>query len=78
MLFAILAALFVGILSQFWALISIPYRLGALHEMSRVPIVYGAEPWTATTELVNTSTCSGLLGVRIYRNWLTYSRFSLC
>ena len=45
MLFAILAALFVGILSQFWALISIPYRLGALHEMSRVPIVYGAEPW---------------------------------
>ena len=46
MLFAILAALFVGILSQFWALISIPYRLGAVHEMSRVPIVYGSEPWT--------------------------------
>ena len=46
MLFAILAALIVGILSQFWALISIPYRLGALHEMSRVPIVYGSEPWT--------------------------------
>ena len=46
MLFAILAALFVGILSQFWALISIPYRLGALHEMSRVPIIYGSEPWT--------------------------------
>ena len=46
MLFAILIALFVGILSQFWALISIPYRLGALHEMSRVPIVYGSEPWT--------------------------------
>ena len=45
MLFAILAALFVGILSQFWALISIPYRLGALHEMSRVPIIYGSEPW---------------------------------
>ena len=45
MLFAILAALLVGILSQFWALISIPYRLGALHEMSRVPIVYGSEPW---------------------------------
>ena len=45
MLFAILIALFVGILSQFWALISIPYRLGALHEMSRVPIIYGAEPW---------------------------------
>ena len=45
MLFAILLALFVGILSQFWALISIPYRLGALHEMSRVPIVYGSEPW---------------------------------
>ena len=46
MLFAILAALFVGILSQFWALISVPYRLGAVHEMSRVPIVYGSEPWT--------------------------------
>ena len=46
MLFAILAALFVGILSQFWALISIPYRLGAVHEMSRVPIIYGSEPWT--------------------------------
>ena len=46
MLFAILIALCVGILSQFWALISIPYRLGALHEMSRVPIIYGAEPWT--------------------------------
>ena len=46
MLFAILAALFVGILSQFWALISVPYRLGAVHEMSRVPIIYGAEPWT--------------------------------
>ncbi len=46
MLFAILIALCVGILSQFWALISIPYRLGALHEMSRVPIVYGSEPWT--------------------------------
>ena len=46
MLFAILIALFVGILSQFWALISIPYRLGALHEMSRVPIIYGSEPWT--------------------------------
>ena len=45
MLFAILIALVVGILSQFWALISIPYRLGALHEMSRVPIIYGAEPW---------------------------------
>ena len=45
MLFAILIALIVGILSQFWALISIPYRLGALHEMSRVPIIYGAEPW---------------------------------
>ena len=45
MLFAILAALFVGILAQFWALISIPYRLGALHEMSRVPIIYGSEPW---------------------------------
>ena len=45
MLFAILAALFVGILSQFWALISIPYRLGAVHEMSRVPIIYGSEPW---------------------------------
>ena len=45
MLFAILAALLVGILSQFWALISIPYRLGALHEMSRVPIIYGSEPW---------------------------------
>ena len=45
MLFAILIALFVGILSQFWALISVPYRLGALHEMSRVPIVYGSEPW---------------------------------
>ena len=45
MLFAILIALCVGILSQFWALISIPYRLGALHEMSRVPIVYGSEPW---------------------------------
>ena len=46
MLFAILIALFVGILSQFWALISIPYRLGAVHEMSRVPIIYGSEPWT--------------------------------
>ncbi|MDE0013239.1 MAG: hypothetical protein OXU36_18995 [Candidatus Poribacteria bacterium] len=46
MLFAILAALFVGILSQFWALISVPYRLGAVHEMSRVPIIYGSEPWT--------------------------------
>ena len=45
MLLAILIALFVGILSQFWALISIPYRLGALHEMSRVPIIYGSEPW---------------------------------
>ena len=45
MLFAILAALFVGILSQFWALISIPYRLGAVHEMSPVPLIYGAEPW---------------------------------
>ena len=45
MLFAILIALFVGILSQFWALISVPYRLGALHEMSRVPIIYGSEPW---------------------------------
>ena len=46
MLFAILAALCVGILSQFWALISVPYRLGAVHEMSRVPIIYGSEPWT--------------------------------
>ena len=46
MLFAILIALCVGILSQFWALISIPYRLGALQEMSRVPIIYGSEPWT--------------------------------
>ena len=46
MLFAILIALCVGILSQFWALISIPYQLGALHEMSRVPIIYGSEPWT--------------------------------
>lgn len=46
MLFALLIALCVGILSQFWALISIPYRLGALHEMSRVPIIYGSEPWT--------------------------------
>ena len=46
MLFAILIALFVGIFSQFWALISIPYRLGALHEMSRVPVIYGSEPWT--------------------------------
>ncbi len=46
MLIAILAALFVGILSQFWALISVPYRLGAVHEMSRVPIIYGSEPWT--------------------------------
>ena len=46
MLFAILIALCIGILSQFWALISIPYRLGALHEMSRVPIIYGSEPWT--------------------------------
>ena len=45
MLFAILFALVVGILSQFWALISIPYRLGAVHEMSRVPIIYGSEPW---------------------------------
>ncbi|MCY3743188.1 MAG: hypothetical protein OXH00_19395 [Candidatus Poribacteria bacterium] len=45
MLFAILIALVVGILSQFWALISIPYRLGAVHEMSRVPIIYGSEPW---------------------------------
>lgn len=45
MLVAILLALFVGILSQFWALISVPYRLGALHEMSRVPIIYGSEPW---------------------------------
>jgi hypothetical protein len=46
MLFAILIALFVGILSQFWALISIPYRLGAVHQMSRVPMIYGSEPWT--------------------------------
>ncbi len=45
MLFAIVIALFVGILSQFWALISVPYRLGALHEMSHVPIIYGSEPW---------------------------------
>ena len=45
-LFAILIALFVGILSQFWALISIPYRLGAVHQMSRVPVIYGSEPWT--------------------------------
>ena len=45
MLFAILTALFVGVLSQFWALISIPYRLGAVHEMSHVPLIYGAEPW---------------------------------
>jgi len=45
MLFAILIALVVGILSQFWALLSIPYRLGAVHQMSHVPLVYGAEPW---------------------------------
>ena len=45
MLFAILIALFVGILSQFWALISVPYRLGAVHQMSHVPLIYGAEPW---------------------------------
>ena len=45
MFFAILIALIVGILSQFWALISIPYRLGAVHQMSHVPLVYGAEPW---------------------------------
>ena len=45
-LFAMLIALGVGILSQFWALLSIPYRIGATNGMSRVPMIYGQEPWT--------------------------------
>ena len=44
-LFAILIALGAGILSQFWALLSIPYRLGAQSRMSPVPIIYSPEPW---------------------------------
>ena len=44
-LFAMLIALGVGILSQFWALLSIPYSIGAVNRMSRVPWIYGQEPW---------------------------------
>ena len=45
-LFAMLIALVMGILSQFWALLSISYRLGATNRMSFVPMVYGQEPWS--------------------------------
>jgi len=45
-LFALLIAIVVGILSQFWALLSIPYQLGTEQRMSRVPMIYGQEAWT--------------------------------
>ncbi len=42
---AILIAMGVGVLSQFWALLSISYKLGAVNQMSWVPMIYGQEPW---------------------------------
>jgi hypothetical protein len=45
-LFALLIAIVAGILSGFWAFLSIPYRLGVVHRMSRVPLIYGQEPWS--------------------------------
>ena len=45
-LFALLIAIVVGILSQFWALLSIPYQLGTEQRMSRVPMIYGQEAWS--------------------------------
>lgn len=44
-LFAMLLALGIGILSQFWALLSLSYKFGATSGMSRVPMIYGSEPW---------------------------------
>jgi len=44
-LLAMLLALGVGIMSQFWALLSISYKFGATSGMSRVPMIYGSEPW---------------------------------
>ena len=53
-LFAMLLAIGVGILSQFWALLSISYRLGAANRMSVVPMIYGREPWNRLqTWLIN-------------------------
>ena len=40
-LFALLIAIVMGILSQFWVLLSIPYQLGIEQQMSRVPMIYG-------------------------------------
>ena len=45
-LFARLIAIVMGILSQFWVLLSIPYQLGIEQRMSRVPMIYGQEAWT--------------------------------
>jgi len=44
-LIAMLLALGVGILSQFWMLLSIAYKEGATNRMSAVPMIYGNEPW---------------------------------
>lgn len=42
---AILIAMAIGVISQFWALLSVSYTLGAVNQMSRVPMIYGQEPW---------------------------------
>ena len=53
-LMAMLLALGVGILSQFWMILSISYKEGATNRMSRVPMIYGSEPWNRLqTWLVN-------------------------
>merc|ERR1711969_307243 len=38
---AILIAMAIGVISQFWALLSVSYKLGAVNQMSRVPMIYG-------------------------------------
>ena len=44
-LFAMIIAIGVAILSQFWVYLSISYRFGATNRMSVVPMIYGREPW---------------------------------
>jgi len=44
-LFAMLIAIGVGILSQFWAFLSTCYSQGAVNRMSSIPMIYGREPW---------------------------------
>ena len=74
-LLAILLAIGVGIISQFWALLSISYKFGATSGMSWVPMIYGSEPWNRLQNWLVNPTPSNLPAVAFTGVGLLFSVF---